>query len=117
MFRAPRPASLPGITQLVQSLPATPRQVARHLDLADRTLQRYIATDSAPRAVMLALFWETRWGRETADNEAAVWSTIQYRRAEGLERQVAELRRQIGVLEGAQAEGWTAANSPIWMPA
>lgn len=114
MFRAPRPASLPGFNQVMQDLPASQRQIARHLDITERTLQRYAATDSAPRAVVLALFWETRWGREAADGEAAAWAALQYQRAEASARQVAALGRQMDLLEAALADGRGAANSPIW---
>lgn len=114
MFRAPRPANLPGFVQVVQSLPATQRQIARHLDISERTLQRYMATDNAPRAAVLALFWESHWGRQCADVEASNWAALQYRRAEGLERTNATLRAHIERLEKDYASTGQAANSPVW---
>lgn len=114
-FRAPSRAGLPSFSTMLQDLPATPAQVARHLDLSPRTLQRYLAEDQAPRVVMLAMFWETRWGRSAADVEAANWAALHFRRAEIAERQNVALRRQITALETALAESHGAANSPIWM--
>lgn len=119
MFRAPRPASLPGFGQIVADLPATQRQIARHLDITERTLQRYAATDSAPRAVVLALFWETQWGRMAADGEAAEFGRVHYARARGLEQQVDLLRHQVERLEVelARPAPQRAANSPLWLRA
>lgn len=71
MFRSPTAAGLPGLSIMLDDLPATDKQIARHLGLSLATLQRYRRLDAAPRAVMLALFWETRWGRSAADCEAS----------------------------------------------
>lgn len=84
MFRAPSHAGLPHFSLMLSDLPATVAQVAKHLDLAPSTLARYRATGQAPRAVMLAMFWETRWGRSAADCEAANWGAIYYQKAAGL---------------------------------
>lgn len=114
MFRAPGSAGLPSFSTMLQDLQATPEQLARHLDLSRRQLQRYQAADAAPRVVMLAMFWETRWGRSAADCEAANWAALHYRRAEIAERQIVALRRQVEQLEAALAMLDRAANSPIW---
>lgn len=115
MFRAPSHAGLPAFSTIVADLPASPAQVARHLDLTKATIARYTATDQAPRAVMLALFWESRWGRSAADCEAANWGAVYYRKAMGLERENAALRRQIAQLEGLLAEQASgAANTPFF---
>lgn len=115
MFRAPSMAGLPGLDQLLADLPATPDQIARHLGISLRTLRGYVQNNSAPRPVLLALFWESRWGRSAADTEAANYGAIYYREAMGLKRQNAALRRQIGVLEGELAKaGSGAANAPLW---
>lgn len=115
MFRAPGPAGLPSFSTMLQDLPGTPAQVARYLGLSARTLQRYAAENQAPRAIMLALFWETRWGRSAADVEAANWAALHFRRAELAERQIVALRRQILMLEAAAAAAYGAANGPLWL--
>lgn len=116
MFRAPSHAGLPPFSLLLADLPAPPAQVARHLDLSAATLARYAATDSAPRPVMLSLFWESRWGRSAADVDASNTAATYYQRAAALERENAALRRQIARLETelAQAPTHRAANAPIW---
>lgn len=113
MFRSPN--GLPPLSFMLADLPATPAQVARHLAITPRTMQRYMATDQAPRAVMLALFWETRWGRSVADTEAANWAALHYRRATALERVNVKLKRQVLLLEKELAEAaHGAANGPVW---
>lgn len=115
MFRAPSMAGLPSLDQLLADLPATPEKVARHLGISPRTMRSYMQAGAAPRPVMLALFWETRWGRSAADCEAANFAAIHYRRAQSAERQNVALVRQIAVLECELAKSDSgAANSPIW---
>lgn len=114
MFRAPGPAGLPALDVMLQDLATPPAVLARHLGISTRTLQRYQAEEQAPRAVMLAMFWETRWGRSASDAEAANWAALHYRRAEIAERQIVALRRQVERL--AQLE-LGCANGPIWAAA
>jgi ParB-like chromosome segregation protein Spo0J len=108
MFRAPSAAGLPPFSLLLSDLPATPAQVARHLGVSDATMANYRRADQAPRPVMLALFWESRWGRDAADKEAARWAAVQFARARSFEREAARLR---AVLDKAPTG---AANGPIW---
>ena len=99
MFRSPSHAGLPPLRLLIGDLPATPRQIAAHLDIAPHTLERYITADQAPRPVMLSLFWETRWGRSAADCEAANYGAMQAGHAHALARENAQLRKRINQLE------------------
>lgn len=119
MFRAPSHAGLPSLDTILADLQATPAQVARHLGISPVTLARYVAAGQAPRAVMLALFWETRWGRSVADTEAANWASLQQQRVTGMERYVERLRVRIAHLETlveAQAPR-QAANQPFFAQA
>jgi len=115
MFRSPTGSHLPDFSTIVGDLPQSPRQIARHLGITERTLRKYIRRNDAPRAVLVALFWETRWGRSAANAEAAHYGALQAQYAAALKRQNAELRRQIDVLQSqvGQVPGG-AANSPIF---
>lgn len=114
-FRAPTQAGLPAFTTIWDDLSATPQQIARHLGLSPVTLARYRAAQQAPRAVMLALFWETSWGRRTADIEAYNRAMTFQALSESLKRENAALRRHIDVLESELAQGCgLAANTPIY---
>lgn len=39
-----------------------PTDLAKALGVSRRTVYRWIAADAAPRCVLLAIFWMTRWG-------------------------------------------------------
>lgn len=84
---------------MLADVPGSVKQVARHLGLCTATVQRYARTGNAPRSVMLALFWETQWGRSWADCEAVNFGRVHYARAWGLERENAALRGQVLELE------------------
>lgn len=115
MFRAPSHAGLPQFSTMLADLPATVPQLARHLNLAPSTIERYRLAGQAPRPVMLAMFWETRWGRSAADCEAANWGAVYYQKAASLERENAALKRQIAKLEAMLHPAWGhAANVPFF---
>lgn len=115
MFRAPSQANLPHLHTLLNDIHGDIDQIARHLGISSSTLHKYRAQGQAPRSVMLALFWESTWGRMTADavafNHAAAHAAL----AESLKRQNKRLMEQIELLEAelAQTEGH-AANAPIY---
>lgn len=119
MFRAPSFSGLPPVSYMLDDIPAPLHVIARHLGVSLRTLQRYRTTGNAPRAVMLALFWETRWGRSAADTEAAnAASTF----AAHAKRQQEHASRMAGIVwrletelqQAQQKSGHGAANLPVW---
>lgn len=118
MFRAPYGAGLPAFSTILNDLPADTRQIARHLGIKESTLKTYKRRDQAPTTVMLALFWETRWGRSVADTEAANFAAIHYRSAMIANQECERLRAMIDRLEleisNAYIQG-RAANSPIYL--
>lgn len=113
MFRAPRPAGLPHLHYMLDDLPH-PHHVARYLDISNSTMNRYIRAGAAPRAVMLAMFWETKWGRSRADCEAANAASVYAQYARGMADQNERLKRTILEIERDQEFSHGAANSPIY---
>lgn len=102
---------------MLDDVPATPEQIARHLGITTKTLQRYRVADIAPPAVRLALFWETRWGRSAADAEAHQFGQVHYRHAKTLEAANARLLARIAQLEAERDAGQgQAANTPFYDP-
>ena len=118
MFRAPSQAGLPDLATMLADLPATPQQIAHHLGVSLATLERYRRANEAPRAVMLALFWETRWGRSAADCEAANYGALMYQAGQAARKENAALRRQLDQLEleMASSGAGSAANTPFFQP-
>lgn len=97
-FRAPRFAHLPHLSTMLDSI-GNDAAVARLLGLSLATVKRYRKAGQAPRPVMLALFWETPWGRATADVGAINEARYAFMRSSELERENAKLKRQIETLE------------------
>lgn len=113
MFRTPR--QLPPFDWMLDDLPASKAQIARHLDLAESTITRYCRTMHVPRAVQLAVFWETQWGRSTAHTEAANYGALNYALARARGEEIARLRARIDMLEKLVASNDKAANGPFFM--
>lgn len=116
MFRSPTGAGLPALQTMLDDIPATPRQIAAHLGIKESTLATYRRNNAAPRAIMLALFWETKWGRSAADSEAANFGALHQLGAK-MARQ--DLERMAGIvwrleLEIARDQGGRPANLPIF---
>lgn len=110
LFRAPRPASLPHVETMLNSL-GNDRTVAKFLGVTEATVKKYRRQGQAPRAVMLALFWETPWGAAAADCVAINDARQAYAKARILERENSVLKAQVETLEGLLAEkGGVAAN-------
>lgn len=99
MFRAPGHAGLPPVSMMLDDIHADDRQIARYLGVAESTLKTYRRTGNAPRSVQLALFWETKWGRSSADVEAANYAQVQHGHAQALQGHVGRLAGVVWRLE------------------
>ena len=113
MFRAPDAAKLPHLETILGDLPTLP-QVAQHLDVSPSTLNRYIRAGQAPRAVMLALYWETRWSYSAAETAAHNLASRHAQHASTLRDHNARLKRIIAQLENDRGRD-VAANSPFYL--
>lgn len=105
---------MPHIETMLNSL-GNDDLVARFLGVSLRTVQKYRKEGQAPRAVMLALFWETPWGVSAADCQAVNEARMAYTKARLLERENEVLREQVLKLEKELSTvGYGAANAPIF---
>ena len=112
-FRAPRWAHLPHIHTILDSI-GNDRAVAKKMGLSESTIRRYRRTGQAPKPVMYALFWETQWGRETADINVINEARQYYSRASVLEGQLKRIKGQMAALE-AELQGYqVAANTSFF---
>ncbi|MBB1076910.1 hypothetical protein HUU62_21125 [Rhodoferax sp. 4810] len=99
IFRAPSPAQLPHFSYLMQDTHATPEQLAHYLDISPATFKRYIKSGGAPRAVHLALYWESRWGLSQSDVELYNLAQVHRQHARGLSDHLAVMAGIIETLE------------------
>lgn len=109
--RAPRPTQTPHFSALLDSLPASRKDVARYLGVSLRTLQRWEAAAAAPRVVMLALFWESKWGIDWFDCNQINTERLLRGSIDALQRQESALRARIARLEALGDFG--SANAPL----
>jgi len=114
MFKAPAPAKLPHLHTILDNIGLPDNQVAHFLGVSPNSVKRWRKLGQAPRPVMLALFWESSWGRSAASCDADNFGKLQFMRAKMLELKVSELQRKVAQLETALAQMDTAANSPIF---
>lgn len=123
-FRAPLPAHLPHLSFILDDLSATPEQTARHLDISPATLARYAKNGGAPRAVHLALFWETRWGVDLLDTFLYNTAQVHRQHAKSLQEHIGQMAGAISTLESEldrlvrqDRPVRVAANAPVYQVA
>lgn len=105
------PRNPPSWRTLVESLcEPTHADLARVLGVSVRTIERYNATDKAPRAVRLALFWITPYGRNAIHTQAHNDATLLASYVDSLERHVQDLEALIEHMRRIGHFG--AANDP-----
>ena len=85
-------------------------KVAQFLGVTTATLKRWKAADHAPRAALLALFYESRWGYSLLYTTAFNAETMARDLAKSAQRENAALRLKIERLERLGDFG--AANAP-----
>lgn len=105
------PAHLPPLWMLIDDIGRpSARKIAKALDVTERTVQRWIKADKAPRAAMFALFWLTRWGHSAVHCEAHNDAILQASIARNLSDQLKRLQSQLEHV--ARIADFGAANDP-----
>lgn len=86
------PRALPGFAEIAGAAGGNPASIGQALGVAERTVYRWLAEDSAPRAAHLALFWVTPWGWSQVQADA--WQRLQTAEllADALRRELTEER-------------------------
>lgn len=113
-MKAPVPAKLPHLHTILDNLGLPDKQVAHFLGVSPSSVKRWREAGQAPRPVMLALYWETDWGRSAVACDAVNWGRMLHMQNMSLQSQVKTLKKRIAKLEKALAAVDTAANSPIF---
>ncbi len=105
------PRAVPTWPQLLADLcHPTAARVARVLGVSVRTVKRYNQAGQAPRAVCLALYWLTRWGRSAVHAQAVNDAVLASQLADALQRRVTDLEGLVSHLQEIGHFG--AANAP-----
>jgi hypothetical protein len=108
MFRA---THIPPLSYLLDDLLTRDQAaIAKHLGVSTATLKRWIQADDAPRAALLALFYESRWGyslMETTAHNGEMYARQELRFAR---QQIKHLQAEVARLESIGDFG--AANAP-----
>lgn len=89
-------------------------ELSKFLGLTERTIYGYSRSGNAPRPVLLALFWESTYGRSHLDCEAFNARKTLQALGDSLARENAGLRARITRLEATADYG--SANGPSWQP-
>lgn len=106
------PAALPYWQTIWDDLGRPPaKRIARVLGIGERSVYRYHRNGHAPRVVLLALFWLTRWGRSAVHTQATNDALMAVSLVRGLERRIGELSAQVSHLERLGGHG--TANEPL----
>ena len=112
------PRNPPNWRTLLEGLCQPPNaDLARLLGVSVRTIERYNKTDAAPRAVRLALFWLTPYGRDAVHTQAHNDARTMAGYVDSLERHIRDLEaliehmRRVGHF-GAANDPTSLASSP-----
>ena len=108
-FRAPR--QLPSIELMLDDLGDMPG-VARYLGVDIHTLNAWRAGAKCPRAVLLALFYESNYGISVLYTDAHNAACQSAALASSYERECIRLRGVVARLE--TNHDWGSANSPVY---
>lgn len=109
------PRQFPSFATLADDVQCSRSALAKVLDVHPRTLARWIETEAAPRAAVLAVYWLTRWGMSQLDADAYNSATLSAALAASLERELIASQRQVSRLRRAlDAAPTISANSPIY---
>ncbi len=107
------PSQLPSFAALVEDIGATPRAISKFLGVSERTFWAWKSERNPPRAVLLALFWESRWGQSLYETTIDNGRRYHFAHVASLEREIARLKEQIARTSKLS----DTANAPVFRQA
>lgn len=87
------------------------KALGKAVGVSERTARNYLKAEKAPRAVLLALFWLTRWGQQWAHVDAHNDAVRFYALAMSYERENKQLKTLISRLLADMR--FSSANDPV----
>lgn len=111
-MRPKAPSCVPSLDTLLDCLGMTAPAAAKHLDVSERTVYQWLKRGRAPRAALLALFWETTWGQSIVESHAVNVANSLKGLTDALRNENAALKSRILYLERVGHFG--ASNAPVF---
>jgi hypothetical protein len=111
MFRAPKNIYGPNLMRTFVQEMGGPQKVAKFLQVTERTVFRWLEKGKVPRAAVLALYWETQYGRSAMFTDQVNEIRSLYRQVHLLHGQYARAKDIVAGLRKLHTGG---ANEPIF---
>lgn len=111
MISAPKNVYGPNLFKIFVEELGGPKRVCKMLDVTERSVWRWLAEGTAPKAAVLALYWESQYGRSliAADHHNEI--SLLHGRIRLLEDQFA---RAAQVIAGLKLLHYGTANEPYF---
>ena len=110
-FHAPRDIYGPELLRMFIDELGGPKKVYKYLGVSERTVWHWHSAGRAPRAAVLALFWESRWGRSQIFTEQVNEIRLLYRQVCILQEQYQKAK---DIITGLRAMHAGSANEPLF---
>mgnify|MGYP000856052026 FL=1 len=98
MLSAPQAIFGPNLFRIFVDELGGAKHVAKFLDVSIRSVQSWLANENPPRAVVLALYWESRYGRSLIESDQINEIRLLYRRVQILQEQYAKAQKIVAGL-------------------
>ena len=110
-FHAPKDVYGPNLLSLFVRELGGVKAVYKHLGVSERTVYHWLSSGHVPRTAVLALFWETQWGRGHIYADQVNEIRLLYAQLNLLQRQY---RRATQIISGLRALHTGSANEPLF---
>lgn len=111
MISAPKNICHPDTFRLFVQELGGPKIVAKFLDVTERTVWRWLAENSVPKMAVLALYWETQYGRSLIDTDHHAEVVLMRGHIRTLEEQFV---RATHIIQGLRSHDYATANEPLF---
>jgi len=110
-FHAPSSVSGSNLMRMLIDELGGPKRVCKYLDVTERTVWRWMAGAPVPRASVLALYWESKYGRSQIFTDQVNEIRLLYRQVCILQDQYQKAK---DIITGLRAMHAGSANEPLF---
>lgn len=110
-FHAPKDVYGPNLMHLFVKELGGVKAVYKYLGVSERTVYQWLSSGRVPRAAVLALFWETQWGRGHIYTDQVNEIRLIYAQLDLLRRQYKQAKE---IITGLRALHTGSANEPLF---